>query len=197
MNPIMADKDLDLIFRSARSYSSFLDKPVSDVTLQAIYDLMRMGPTASNSSPARLLFLRSPEAKQRLLPHLQAEDRERTAKAPVTAILGYDLRFHEKLDRLCPGDPNARSQFEGDQRKRGETALRNGSLQGGYFIVAARALGLDCGPIFGFGNAGIDAEFFPDGTVKSNLLCNLGYGDPAPLPPRSPRLEFADACRIL
>ena len=197
VSEILSDKGLDLLFRNARTYNAWLDKPVSDVTLQAAYDLMRLGPTSANCCPARVLFLRSPEARARLLPHLSRGNRAKTEAAPVTAVVGYDLRFHERLPTLFPHQPSARTWFDNDAQRLIETAFRNGSLQGAYLIVAARALGLDCGPMSGFDNAGVDAEFFPDGQIRSNFLCNLGYGDRSGLSPRHPRLEFDEACRIL
>ena len=197
MSHILSDRDLDLIFRNARTHSAWLDKPVSDVTLQAMYDLMRMGPTSANCSPARWLFLRTDEAKEKLKPHLISGNVDKTMAAPVTAILGYNIRFYEQLDRLFPHDLTARSWFEGKDDLIEATAFRNSSLQGAYMIIAARALGLDCGPMSGFDNAGVDAAFFPDGDVKSNFICNIGYGDPAALPPRNPRLDFSDACQVL
>ena len=197
MSHILSDRDLDLIFRNARTHSAWLDKPVSDVTLQAMYDLMRMGPTSANCSPARWLFLRTDESKEKLKPHLIPGNVDKTMAAPVTAILGYNIRFYEQLAQLFPHDLSARSWFEGKDDLIEATAFRNSSLQGAYMIIAARALGLDCGPMSGFDNAGVDAAFFPDGDVKSNFICNIGYGDPAALPPRNPRLDFNDACQVL
>lgn len=196
MPAIMSDADLDLIFRKAHTNNAFADRPVSDTLLKAVYDLMRMGPTSANCQPARLLFLKSPGAKKRLEPALGAVNRAKTMAAPVTAIVAYDLRFYEHLPRMFD-DPAAKSWFDKDDDRTVETAFRNGTLQGGYLIVAARALGLDCGPMSGFDNAKVDAEFFPDGRCKSNFLCNLGYGDPAGVLPRNPRLDFDEACRIL
>ena len=197
MSHILSDRDLDLIFRNARTHSAWLDKPVSDVTLQAMYDLMRMGPTSANCSPARWLFLRTDESKEKLKPHLIPGNVDKTMAAPVTAILGYNIRFYEQLAQLFPHDLSARSWFEGKDDLIEATAFRNSSLQGAYMIIAARALGLDCGPMSGFDTAGVDAAFFPDGDVKSNFICNIGYGDPAALPPRNPRLDFNDACQVL
>lgn len=197
MSHFLSDRDLDLIFRAARSHNAFTDKPVSDVTLAALYDLLRMGPTSANSSPARFLFLRSPAAKQRLAPHLSEGNRAKTMKAPVVAIVGYDLAFYERLPQLFAHNQDAINWFKGKDALVQATAFRNSTLQGAYMIVAARALGLDCGPMSGFDNAGVDAEFFPDGKVKSNFLCNLGYADHSQLMPRNPRLSFDEACRIL
>jgi len=194
---MLSDKDLDIILRQARTHNGFQAKPVSDVTLQAVYDLMRNGPTSANCSPARLLFLKSPEAKKRLEPALSEGNRQKTLEAPVTAVIGYDLKFYEKLPRLFPHNLEARTWFEGKPQVIETTAFRNSSLQGAYFIIAARALGLDVGAMSGFDNAKVDAEFWPDGTVKSNFLCNIGYGDPSKLFPRSPRMSFDEACKIL
>ena len=196
MSEILSDEGLDLIFRDAHTHNKWRDDDVSDVLLQALYDLCRMGPTSANCSPMRVLFVRSPEAKARLKPALSDGNVEKTMAAPAVAIIGYDLDFHEQLPKLFP-HTDARSWFVGDEQKIYDTAFRNGTLQGGYFIVAARALGLDCGPMSGFDNAMVDAEFFPDGRTRSNFLCNLGYGDPAGVHPRSPRLDFDEACKIL
>jgi len=187
---------LDQIFRLARTHNGFIDRPVSDAQLNAIYDLMRWGPTSANCSPARIVFLRSSAAKERLRPALSPGNLDKTMAAPVTAIIGYDTEFYEKLPRLFP-HTDARSWFVGKPAHIESTAFRNGSLQGAYFIIAARAVGLDCGPMSGFDQAKVDAEFFPGGKVKSNFLCNLGYGDPTKLFARSPRLEFDEACRVL
>lgn len=158
---------------------------------------MKLGPTSANCSPARILFLRSKEAKERLKPHLAAGNVDKTMSAPVTALLAYDLKFYEKLPVLFPF-ADAKSWFEGKPSFIEETAFRNGTLQGAYFILAARSCGLDCGPMSGFSNEGVDQEFFPDGQLKSNFLCNLGHGDPVGLPgPRAPRLSFDEACEIL
>ncbi len=188
---------LDLIFRNARTYSAFRPEPVSDETLGQIWDLMKFGPTSMNCSPARILFLRTPAAKQRLKPALSAGNVDKTMAAPVTAIVAYDLEFYEHLGRLFPQSAGARDLFANNAPLAQTTAFRNGTLQGGYFILAARAVGLDCGPMSGFDNAKVDAEFFAATAVKSNFLCNLGYGDPAKLYPRNPRLAFEEACKVL
>lgn len=193
---MLSDTGLDLIFRNARTHNGWLEKPVDDDTLRALYDLLKWGPTSANASPARFVFLRSRQAKERLRPALSPGNLDKTMAAPVTVIVGHDLRFYEHLPRLFP-HADARSWFVGNDELIRTTAFRNGSLQGAYLIIAARALGLDCGPMSGFDNAKVDAEFFPDGTVKSNFLCNLGYGDPAKLFPRSPRLAFEEACQLL
>ena len=192
---ILADAALDRLFRTARTHNAF-HGPVTDDELRALYDLMKWGPTSSNCQPARILFLRSAAAKERLEPALSSANRDKTMAAPVTAILAYDLQFYEHLPRLFPHNQSARSWFEG----KADTpihALRNGTLQGAYFIMAARAIGLDCGPMSGFDHAKVDAAFFPDGRVKSNFLCNLGHGDPAKTFERLPRFEFDAVCKIV
>lgn len=206
MNDHLSADGLDLLFRNARSHNAWRDQAVSEATLRTLYDLVRWGPTSANSCPARILFLRSPEAKQRLLPALNPGNVEKTLQAPVTAIIGYDLDFHEQLPRLFPHNPGVREWFAGQPQLIQTTALRNSSLQGGYFILAARALGLDCGPLSGFDEAKVDQTFFSPrqqdshcvtGRVKSNFICNLGYGDHQQLFPRSPRLTFEEACVLL
>ena len=198
MSELLNDRGMDLVSRAARTHRAWLPRPVGDVTLQALYDLMRLGPTSANCQPARILFLRSEAAKERLRPHLVKGNVDRTMAAPVTAVVGYDRLFHEHMDRLLPGRPEMQRLYA-QEAERGEemTAFRNGTLQGAYLIVAARALGLDCGPMSGFDRAGADAAFFPGGRVRTNFLCNLGYGDPAALRPRVPRLDFDEACGIL
>jgi 3-hydroxypropanoate dehydrogenase len=187
---------LDRIFRTARTHRAWTGRPVTDETLRAIYELMKWGPTSSNSCPARIAFVRSPEAKERLRPALDAGNVAQTMAAPATAIVAYDLEFHERLPLLAP-HYDARSAFVGKPELIRTTAYQSSTLQGAYLIIAARALGLDCGPMGGFDSARVDATFFPEGTVRSNFLCNLGYGDPAKLHARAPRLAFDDACRIL
>jgi len=203
MNETLPSQGLDLLFRNARSQNGWLDKAVDDDTLRAIYDLVRWGPTSTNGCPARIVFLRSAEAKARLLPALAAGNVEKTLSAPVTAIIGYDADFHEQLPRLFPHNPGMRDWYAAQPQVIDAAALRNSSLQGGYFILAARALGLDCGPMSGFDHERVDAEFFgsassfPDQRVKTNFLCNIGYGDPSKLFPRSPRLDFEESCALL
>ncbi len=196
MSAILSDAGLDLLFRDARTHRAWLDQPVSDVMLQALYDLARLGPTSANCCPMRVLFLRTAEAKERLRPALDEGNVEQTMAAPVTAIIGHDTRFYDLLPQLLPG-VDARAWFADAPEKAAATALRNGSLQGAYLMLAARALGFDCGPMSGFDNAKVDAEFFADGRIESNFLCNLGYGDATKLRPRRPRLDFDQACRIL
>jgi 3-hydroxypropanoate dehydrogenase len=188
---------LDVILRTARTQNGWLPTPVGDDALRAVYQLMRMGPTSGNSCPARLVFVRTPEAKARLLPALSPGNVEKTKAAPVTVIIGYDTRFYELLPKLFPHRPDMADNFRNNAGLAQTTAFRNGSLQGAYFMIAARALGLDVGGMSGFDNAKVDAEFFPDGRIKSNFLCNVGQGDPAKVMQRLPRLEFEEACSLL
>jgi 3-hydroxypropanoate dehydrogenase len=210
MSTPLSEEGRDLLFRKARTYSDWLNQPVSDDVLRQLYDLMKWGPTSANCCPARILFLCTPEAKQRLLPALAPGNVDKTMAAPVTAIIGCDMKFYEALPKLFP-HADARAWFVDNPELAEVTARRNSSLQGAYFIIAARALGLDCGPMSGFDNAKVDHEFFPadcgraefqqeylpDSHVKSNFLCNLGYGDASKLFPRSPRLDFDEACKLL
>lgn len=185
------------LFDDARTHNAWLDRPVPDELLHRLYDLMKWGPTSANCCPARILFVKTPEAKARLVPCMSEGNQAKTAAAPVTAIIGMDMQFYEKLPQLFPHNPEARSWFEGKPEVIHSTAFRNSSLQGGYFIMAARALGLDCGPMSGFDAPRVDAEFWLGTAVKTNFICNLGYGDPSQLFPRSPRLAFEQACRIV
>lgn len=194
-NPL-TDETLGQIFLEARTHTAWLDQPVTDEQLRTIYDLMKWGPTSANSSPARFVFIRSQEAKERLRPTLAAGNVDKTMAAPVTVIVAYDLHFYEHLPRLF-NKPVMRDLFASNEQLALETARRNSSLQGAYFIVAARALGLDCGPMSGFDNAKLDEEFFAGSAVKSNFLCNLGYGDPSKLFPRNPRFDFDEVCKVL
>ena len=196
MSHAINDEALDIVFRNARSQNKWLDKPVSPALLMAVYDLMRMGPTSANCCPARIVFLMSPESKERLKPHLLPQNVEKSMTAPAVAVIGHDLDFPEYLPRLFPHNPGAKDWF-GDPVLRQTTAFRNGTLQGAYFIVAARALGLDCGPMSGFGNDAVDKEFFAGTNVKSNFICAVGYGDPSGVFARNPRLDFDEACKIL
>ncbi|MBS0272366.1 MAG: malonic semialdehyde reductase [Proteobacteria bacterium] len=193
----IAEECLKKVFLEARTYNKWHDKPISDELLQDIYNLMRLGPTSANCTPLRILFLKSKAAKERLKPYLAPGNMDKTMASPLTALLAYDLEFYEKLPFLYPFAP-AKSWFEGKPKFIEETAFRNSTLQGAYFIIAARACGLDCGPMSGFSNEGIDKEFFPEGKFKSNFLCNLGYGDPEGVPgPRAPRLSFDETCKVL
>lgn len=189
---------LDQIFREARTHTAWLSKPVSEDLLRQLYDLAKWGPTSANMSPMRLVFVMSKEAKEKLKPTLMAGNVEKTMAAPVCAIVAEDSRFFEHLPRLFPQNPEFADYFsKPDQEDFAKAnAFRNSSLQGGYLILAARALGLDAGPMSGFDNAKVDAAFFPDGRYRSNFLLNLGYGDAGKLHPRNPRLAFEEACRI-
>jgi 3-hydroxypropanoate dehydrogenase len=211
MGDTVDDKTLDTLFRGARTYSRWLPRPIADKTLHELWDVIKWAPTSANAEPARFAFLRSKEAKERLRPALAPLNVEKTMTAPVTVIVGYDLRFYERLPKLFPQNPGMAKLFENNPEMVATTAKRNSSLQGAYMILAARALGLDCGAMSGFDHAkvdeeffaagkpcfGCDQEFFPEGHVKSNFLCNLGYGDPASLHPRLPRLSFNEACSLL
>lgn len=188
--------DANTIFNNARTYHSWQPKPVEDSLLQEVYDLMKFGPTSMNCCPMRIIFIKSKEAKERLKPCLSVNNVEKTMNAPVTAIIGYDTKFYEKMNVLWP-HADAVAIFEGKQKLIFETAFRNGTLQGAYFIIAARSLGLDCGPMSGFNSEMVDNEFFPEGLVKSNFLCNLGYGESSSLYPRGPRLDFKDIASII
>jgi 3-hydroxypropanoate dehydrogenase len=211
MNTVLNDEGLDLLFREARTHSAWLNRPVADETLRQLYDLMKWAPTSANCNPARVVFLRTKESKERLLPALAPGNVDKVVSAPVTAIVAYDLNFYQSLPRLFPHNPGMRDYFASAPELVDTTAKRNSSLQGAYMILAARALGLDCGPMSGFDNAKVDEEFFgagkigcgaeeeffPEGHVKSNFLCNLGYGDANALHPRGPRLNFDEACTLL
>src|SRR5471030_2825002 len=193
----ISDTDLDTLFRSARTQNKWQDKPVSNAMLMAIYDLLRWGPTAANTTPARFFFITTPEAKARLKPHLSEGNREKTMAAPATAIIGYDMDFPHHLPKLFPHAPGIKDGLIGKTELLHTMGLRNSSLQGAYFIIAARALGLDCGPMSGFDNDGVDKEFFAGTAIKSNFICALGHGDPAGVFPRNPRLSFDEACKII
>jgi 3-hydroxypropanoate dehydrogenase len=192
----LPDSVLDQLFRKARTYSAWLPKPVPVETLRQIYDLARLGPTSANSTPARFVFIVSREAKERLKPALAPGNVDKTMAAPATAIVASDLEFYEQMPRLFP-QADMKQYFVGKPDVIEQHVLRNGSLEGAYLILAARALGLDCGPMSGFDAAKVNAEFFPDGKWKANFLINFGYGDPASLRPRNPRLEFEEAVRVL
>lgn len=183
------------LFDHARTHNGFTAEPVPEATLRQLYELMKWGPTSANSSPARIVFVTTPEAKARLLACMSPGNVEKTRAAPVTAIIGMDMAFYEQLPKLFP-HADARSWFVGNQAMIDATAFRNSSLQGAYLMIAARALGLDCGPMSGFDGKKVDEAFWAGTTVKTNFICNLGHGDPAKLFPRSPRLDFDEACRI-
>lgn len=193
-NPL-DDQALDQLFREARSFSYWQDKSVSETQLQQIYDLMKMGPTAANACPARLVFVTSDEAKAKLKPCLNEGNVDKSMSAPAVAIIGMDLEFYEKLPVLFP-HTDARSWFAGNDEKIRHSAFLNSSLQGAYFIMAVRSMGLDAGPMSGVNTAMLDETFFPDGKVKSIFICAIGYGEQEKLYPRHPRLGFDEACRI-
>ena len=195
----VADAALDVIFREARTYSAWLPRPVDDDLLRRVYDLAKMGPTSANTCPIHVVFVKSQAAKERLKPALVPGNVDKTMAAPVCAIVANDMQFFQLIPRLFPQMPKFADLFTapGQEEFTRIHALRNGSLQGAYMIVAAHALGLDCGPMSGFDNAKVDAEFFPEGRFKSNFLLNLGYGDPAALYPRNPRLDFDEACSVV
>lgn len=188
---------LNTLFLEARTYNGWHDKLVSDEQLRQIYDLMKWGPTSANCSPARIVFVKSSEAKEKLLACMSPGNIEKTKTAPVTAIIGMDMEFYEKLSRLFPHNPDARSWFAGNQPNIEATAMRNSSLQGAYFIMAARAVGLDCAPMSGFNADKLNDTFFSGTTIKVNFVCSLGYGDTSKLHARSPRLAFDEVCKIV
>jgi 3-hydroxypropanoate dehydrogenase len=197
MSKVVSDDGLDLLFREARTHNVWLDEPVDDDLLRRVYDLAKMGPTSANMCPMRVVFVKSREAKEKLRPALDAGNVDKTMKAPVTAVVGMDVHFYEQLPKLFP-HADARAWFKDLPEGVLEViALRNSSLQGAYFMLAARALGLDCGPMSGFNNAKADEAFFAGTTVKSNFLCNLGHGDASKLFPRGPRLSFEEACKVV
>ncbi len=195
-SPAISNEAMDRIFREARTHGAWLPKPVPAELLREVYELASLGPTSANSSPARFVFVTTAQAKERLRPALFPGNVEKTMAAPVTAIIAWDTEFHQHLPRLFP-HADMRAVFAGNAVLAEETAFRNSTLGGAYFIIAARAKGLDCGPMSGFDRAKLDAEFFPDGKWKSNFLCNVGYGDPSKLRPRNPRLTFEEACVVL
>lgn len=193
---MVSDTVLDTLFREARTFSHWQEKTISDAQLVQLYDLLKWGPTSANSSPARFVFIRSAEARERLLQCMAPGNVDKTRSAPVSIIIGMDMAFYEKLPQLYP-HADARSWFAGKPHLIEATAMRNASLQGGYLILAARILGLDCGPMSGFDADKLNEAFFAGTTVRANFVCNIGYGDRATLHPRSPRLDFDEACRIL
>jgi 3-hydroxypropanoate dehydrogenase len=196
VKPVISKDALDRIFRTARSFNDFSPQPVTDGELRALYELAKWGPTTANSQPQRVLFLRSAAAKDRLAPAVSSQNKKKVLGAPLVAILAYDMRFFEHLARMYH-NPNARSWYETTPEHIRTTALRNATLQGAYLMLAARAVGLDCGPMSGFNNDKVDAEFFPDGRFKSNFLCCLGHGDPSTLPRRDDRFGFDEVCQTL
>ena len=198
MSPTIDQAALDRLFLKARTQNGWLPTPVTDAQLREIYDIMKVGPTSANTCPARLVFLRTPEAKARLLPALSPTNVDKTKAAPVTAIIGYDTHFYEWMPKkLFAHRPEMADNYAKNAALAEITAFRNGTLQGAYFMLAARAIGLDVGGMSGFDNGKVDAEFFPDGRVKSNFLCNVGHGDPGKVMVKLPRLDFVDACTLL
>ena len=198
MRETLDDKALDLIIRKARTQNGWLPTPVTDDQLRAIYDIVKLGPTSANTSPARFVFLRTPEAKARLLPALSPGNVDKTKQAPVTVIIGHDLRFFEWMPtKLFAHRPEMADNYAKNPPFAEITAFRNATLQGAYFMIAARAVGLDVGGMSGFDNAKVDAEFFPNGRIKSNFLCNVGHGDPSKVMVKRPRLDFEEACTLL
>ena len=187
---------LDRLFRAARTYNAFEPEAIPQALLHEMYELAKWGPTASNGNPARFAFLVSPEAKARLAPHMSSSNRPKTLAAPVNVIMAYDLNFWERTPILFPHKPDAGSWFSGNPQAAFENALRNGSLQAAYLMLAARSLGLDCGPMSGFKEQGVNDEFFKDTNLRANFICNIGYGTNENLFPRLPRLSFEDACQI-
>ncbi|MBA4187889.1 MAG: malonic semialdehyde reductase [Planctomycetaceae bacterium] len=197
MGKVVNDEALNIVLREARTHMHWLDKPVDDSLLRQAYDLAKMGPTSANMCPMRVVFVKTPAGKEKLKPLLDAGNVDKTMKAPVTAIIGMDIRFYEQLPKLYP-HADAKAWFKDLPENILEyLALRNSSLQGAYFMLAARSLGLDCGPMSGFNNAKVDEVFFGGTTVKSNFLCNIGYGDTSKLHQRSPRLTFEEACQVV
>jgi 3-hydroxypropanoate dehydrogenase len=197
MSKVVSDEGLDLLFRAARTHNVWLDKPVDDALLRQVYDLAKLGPTSANMCPMRVVFVKSKAGKEKLKPALDRGNVDKTMSAPVTAVIGMDIHFYEKLPTLFP-HADAKAWFKDLPENVLEyITLRNSSLQGAYFMLAARALGLDCGPMSGFNNQKVDEAFFAGTTVKSNFLCNLGHGDASRLFPRSPRLSFEEACKVV
>ena len=193
----VSDESLDILFRNARTFNAWQDKPVSDVTLHALFDLLKMAPTSANCSPARFIFVKGKEAKEKLKPSLAAGNIDKTMTAPVTAIIINDYKFYDHLPKLFP-HTDARAWFVGNQKMIDDTAFRNGTLQGAYLMMAARSLGLDCGPMSGFDADAVKQAFFADKPDwHANFLCNIGYGDATGMHPRSPRFDFSDVCEIV
>ncbi|MEO1252693.1 MAG: malonic semialdehyde reductase [Pseudomonadota bacterium] len=190
------DEALDIIFRDARTHNGWEERNVTKTLMQAVYDLMKFGPTSANCSPARFVFVSSEEGKEKLKPHLSEGNLAKTMAAPCCVIIAHDLKFHDHLPKLFP-HTDAKSWFEGNDDLIEETAFRNGTLQGAYFIIAARALGLDCGPMSGFDKDGVNEAFLAGTSYKANFLCNIGYGTDENLFPRSPRFDFDDICKIV
>lgn len=196
MSATVNDAGLDVLFRDARTQNKWLDRPVTAEQLKAVYDLAKWGPTSANCFPMRLVFTHSQTERDRLATMVSGGNVEKVRTAGAVAIIGYDLKFYDHIPRLFPHAPEAREWFAHDEQVAFTTAFRNGTLQGAYLMLAARSLGLDCGPMSGFNNAAVDEAYFAGTSIKSNFLCALGYGDPAGLFPRSPRPDFDDFCSI-
>ena len=197
MSEKLDNKAQDVLFRHSRTHNGWLDRPVTDQQLHELYDLLKWAPTSANGSPARFYFVKSKQAKEKLKPALMSGNVEKTMAAPVTAIIAYDLSFHDHMPRLFPVAPDFNKMYQENEKLEHETAFRNSTLQGAYLILAARTLGLDCGPMSGFDNKKVDETFFAGTRIKSNFLCNIGYGDHSKLYPRGPRLSFDEAAKIL
>ena len=193
---MLSSSSLETLFTKARSQNGWLNKDITNEQIHQLYDLLKFGPTSANSCPARFTFIRSKEAKERLKLYLDSGNIEKSMSAPAVAIISYDIDFYEKLSYLFP-HTNAKSWYEGKEQKIKSTAELNATLQGAYFIIAARSLGLDCGPMIGFDKEKLNQEFFPNETVNSIFICGIGYGDDTKIHPRSPRLDFEEACEIL
>ena len=193
---VLTDQALDQLFRTARTANAWQDKPVSDDLLHKIYDVMKFGPTSANCCPLRIVFVKTKEGRERLKPALAEGNVTKTMAAPVTAIMAHDMKFYDHLPMLFP-HTDARSWFVGNEPLIAETAFRNATLQAAYFMITARAFGLDCGPMSGFDQKKVNAEFFPDGRFKSNFICSLGYGDLSKTFPRGPRFKFGDVCKVV
>jgi 3-hydroxypropanoate dehydrogenase len=192
----LSDTALDQLFRTARSQNKWTDRPVTDDEIRALYDLVKFGPTSANCSPARFLFIRTADGKDRLKPALSKGNLDKTMTAPVVAVIGWDPKFYDRIPQLFPHNPGARDWFTGSEAVAHATAFRNGTLQGAYLILAARALGLDAAPMSGFDAAKVEAAFFPGGDVRVNFICGLGHGDPSGVFARLPRLAFEEACGL-
>ncbi|MGC6475953.1 MAG: malonic semialdehyde reductase [Parvibaculales bacterium] len=193
---MLDEKSLEVLFTKARSQNGWLDMPVSDETLRDLYDVWKYGPTSANCSPARIVYVRSAAGKARLAQHLIPDNKEKTLAAPVCAVIGHHRQFYDRIPELFPHNPEAREWFSNDAAAAAATAMRNGTLQAAYMMIAARAFGLDVGPMSGFDMAGMEQEFFPDGDVEINFICTIGRGDPDKLFDRLPRLAFEDACEL-
>lgn len=195
--PVLSEASLDLILRQARSHNGWLDKPVPDEVLKRLYDIVKMGSTSMNTCPARFVFIRTEESKERLKNCLAPLNVAKVLAAPVTVIIGHDMAFYQHMSKLFPHNPGAQKLFENNEKMIQSTAFRNGTLQGGYLMIAARAMGLDIGPMSGFNNQACDEEFFADSNIKSNFLCSLGYGDTSKIFQRLPRFEFDEVCQMI